>query len=142
MNSLKKLVLIREFYEYADGYKGRTKTAFCTMIRDLLKGYDLAEPRNTVLRWVKACMEELVHEEMGSGTQVDQDDFKAAVELFKNRLEAVDAEIKQSRKSKEARLQSFLRPLGCKKQWYLSLMTRLFQALIQKVQHHEGHRLL
>lgn len=102
----------------------------------------MAEPRNTVLRWVKACMEELVQEEMGSGTQVDQDDFKAAVELFKNRLEAVDAEIKQSRKSKEARLQSFLRPLGCKKQMVFDLMTRLFQALIQKFQHYDGHRLL
>ena len=54
------------------------------------------------LRWVKACIDELVEEEMGSGTQVDQDDFKAAVEIFKNRLEIVEAEIKQSKQSKEA----------------------------------------
>lgn len=39
---------------------------------------------------------------MGSGTQVDQDDSKAAVEIFKNRLEVVEAEIKQSKQRKEA----------------------------------------
>lgn len=33
---------------------------------------------------------------------MDQDDFKATVELFKDRLEAVEAEIKQSKNTKEA----------------------------------------
>lgn len=53
------------------------------MIRDLLKeqtGYDLKEPRNTVLCWVANIENELVSEEMGFGTQVDQNDFKTAVE--------------------------------------------------------------
>lgn len=39
---------------------------------------------------------------MESGIQVDQDNFKAAVELFKNCLKIVEAEIKQSKKTKEA----------------------------------------
>lgn len=105
MNPQKKLVLIRECVKHADDYKPGTKGAFWTTIRDLLKdrtGYDLVEPRNTVLRWVKARIDELVEEEMGSGTQVDQDDFKAAVEVFRNRWEIVENEIKQSKQSNDA----------------------------------------
>lgn len=62
----------------------------------------MVEPRNTVVRWVKARIDELVEEEMGSGIQVDQDDFKAAVEVFRNRWEIVENEIKQSKQSKDA----------------------------------------
>ena len=44
----------------------------------------------------------MVEEEMRSGTHVNQDDFKTAVEIFRNRLEVVEAQIKQSKQSKGA----------------------------------------
>ena len=55
------------------------------MIRKFLKdktGYDLQGPRVTVTRWVKARIDELVEKEIGSKTQLEQDDFKEAVEKF------------------------------------------------------------
>lgn len=45
--------------------------------------------------------DELVQEEMGSGTQVEQDDFKVAVEQFGARLDAVQKELANAIKSKE-----------------------------------------
>lgn len=45
--------------------------------------------------------DELVQEEMGSGTQVEQDDFKVAVEQFGARLDAVQKELANAVKSKE-----------------------------------------
>lgn len=75
------------------------------MICQLLKentGYDLKEPRNTVLRWVAKRVDELVEEEMGSGTQVDQDDFKVAVEQFNDRLKTVKKELDKQVKTKQA----------------------------------------
>ena len=93
MNAQEKLILIREYCEHAAEFKPRNKKQFWAMIRDLLKeqtGYDLKEPRNTMLRWVADIRDELVSEEMGSGTQVDQDDFKIAVEQFAQRIKAVD----------------------------------------------------
>lgn len=83
MTPQEKLYLIRECCEHAEEYKPRNKLAFWEMIRRLLRektGYDFMELRNTVTRWVKARIDELVEEEMGSGTQVEQDDFKVAVE--------------------------------------------------------------
>lgn len=71
MNAQEKLVLIRKCCAHAYDYKPRNKLAFWEMIRKILKdqtGYDLKEPRNTVLRWVSDRGEELVSEEMGSGT--------------------------------------------------------------------------
>lgn len=62
----------------------------------------MKEPRNTVLRWVSDRGEELVSEEMGSGTQVDQDDFKAAVEQLAERIKAVDEELESQVKSIQA----------------------------------------
>ena len=53
MNAQEKLVFIREWYEHAAEYKPRNKLAFWKMIRGIHKeqtGYDLKEPRNTVLR--------------------------------------------------------------------------------------------
>lgn len=85
MNAQEILALIRECCKHALEFRPTNKSAFWFMIRDLLKqytGYLWKEPRNTVLRWVVDCGNELVTEEMGSGTQVDQDDFKAAVEQF------------------------------------------------------------
>ena len=83
MTLQEKLALIRECCEHVGEYKPWNKTVFWEMIQGLLKnrtGYDLLEPRLTVMCWVKTRINELVEEEMGSGTQVEQDDFKAAVE--------------------------------------------------------------
>lgn len=106
MNAEKKLILIRECCEHAAEFKLNNKTAFWIMIRDLLKqrtGYLLKEPRNTVLRWVADRRDELVEEEMGSSTQVDQDDFKAAVEQFADRLKVVDDELANQVKTQKAK---------------------------------------
>ena len=105
MNAQEKLVLIRECCEHSDEYKNGNKTGFWAMISKLLKdrtGYDLLEPRNTVLRWVQQLTDELVSEEMGSGTQVEQDDFKAAVEKFRERIEIVKNELSLAVKDKQA----------------------------------------
>ena len=105
MNAQEKLVLIRECCEHADEYKNGNKTAFWAMINKLLKnrtGYDLLEPRNTVFRWVQQLTDELVSEEMGSVTQVEQDDFKAAVEKFCGRIEIVKNELSTAVKDKQA----------------------------------------
>lgn len=55
------------------------------MISELLKqqtGYELVNPLQTVTRWVKAQINELVEEEMGSGAEVERNDFKTALEQF------------------------------------------------------------
>lgn len=52
MNAQEKLVLLRRCCEPAAEFNPRNKKQFWAMIRDLLKeqtGYDLKEPRNTVL---------------------------------------------------------------------------------------------
>ena len=62
------------------------------MIWDLLKvrtGYLLKDPRNTVLQWVADCGDELIQEEMSFEMQVNQDDFKTAVEQFASQIKAV-----------------------------------------------------
>ncbi len=82
MNAQKKLALIQEYCKHTLEFRPTNKTAFWIIIHDLLKqrtGYLLKEPKNTVLRWVANCDNKLVAEEMGFGTQVNQDDFKAAV---------------------------------------------------------------
>lgn len=76
------------------------------MIRDLLKertGYDLVDPRQTVVKWVGARIEELVEEEMGSGTEVEQNDFKAAVEQFTKRYQEVAAELDNADQTRQER---------------------------------------
>lgn len=104
MTPQEKLVLIRECCEHADKYKPRNKIAFWKMIRVLLKdqtGYDLLEPRVTITRWVKARINELVDKEMGSSTQVEQDDFKTAVEQFAIRMNTVQDELESAVKDKQ-----------------------------------------
>lgn len=106
MNAQEKLVLIRECCEHAAEFKPRNKKQFWATIRDLLKeqtGYDLKEPRNTVLCWVADIGDELVSEKMGSGTQVDQDDFKTAVEQFAQRIKAVGQGLGTQVKSQQAK---------------------------------------
>lgn len=51
-------------------------------------------------RWVKARIDKLVEEEMGSGTQVEQDNFKAAVEQFARRMENVQKDLDEQVKDK------------------------------------------
>lgn len=85
MNAQKKLDLIQKCCKYALEFRSTKKIAFQIMIRDLLKqhtGYLLKNPRNTVMRWIADRGNEFVAEEMGFRTQVDQNDFKAAVEQF------------------------------------------------------------
>ena len=99
----KRPFLIRECCEHAAEFEPYNKTVFWETICDLLKERtdSLKEPRNTVLRWVADRGDDHVQEEMGSGTQVDQDDFKAAVEQFFARLKAVqeklDTQVKPQR---------------------------------------------
>ncbi len=53
MNAQEKLVLICKCCAYAYNYKPWNKLAFWEMIRKILKdqmGYDLKEPKNTILR--------------------------------------------------------------------------------------------
>ena len=59
------------------------------------------EPRNTVLGWVADRGNELVEEEIGSGTRIDQDDFKAAVDQFSKRLKMVEKELDTQVKSQK-----------------------------------------
>lgn len=75
------------------------------MNRDLLKECTdlLKEPRNNVLRWVADRRDDHVKEEMGSGTQVDQDDFKVAVEQFSARLKAVQEKLDTQVKTQRAK---------------------------------------
>lgn len=96
MNPQEKFYLIRECCEHVEEYKPRNKLTFWRMIKRLLwekTGYDLIEPRNTVTRSVKACIDELVEEQIGSGTQVEQDDFKAAVEQFAWQIKTVQKDL-------------------------------------------------
>lgn len=75
------------------------------MNRDLLKECTdlLKEPRNNVLRWVADRGDDYVKEVMGSGTQVDQDDFKVAVEQFSARLKAVQEKLDTQVKTQRAK---------------------------------------
>ena len=80
------------------------------MISKLLKnrtGYDLLEPRNTVLQWLQQLIDELVSEEIGSGTQLEQDDFKAAVKKFCGRIEIVKNKLSTAVKDKQAQAAEF-----------------------------------
>lgn len=92
MTPQEKLVLIRKCCEHADKDRSNNKGKFWIMIRQLLKertGYDLVDPRQTVLKWVDAILDELVEEEMGSGTEIKKSNFKATVEQLAERCQIV-----------------------------------------------------
>lgn len=60
-----------------------TTKKFWSMIRDLLKkytGYNLINSYQIIVKWVKMQIKKLVEEKMGSSIEVEQNDFKAAVE--------------------------------------------------------------
>lgn len=78
MNIKERLVLIRECCEHADEYRPGNKTKFWAIIPEFSRqqaGYELVIPHKKITRWVKARIDELVQEEMGSGTEVERDDF-------------------------------------------------------------------
>lgn len=92
MNKYGKLRLVQECCKHAEEYCPANKTKFWAMISNLLKnhtGYELVNPGQTVARWVKTQINELVEEEMGSGTEVERDDLKTSVEKFAERTEIV-----------------------------------------------------
>ncbi len=62
----------------------------------------MVEPRLAVTRWVKAHINKLVEEEMDLGTQVEQDDFKAAVAQFAIRFNIVQTELDLAIKDKQS----------------------------------------
>lgn len=104
MNKHEKLTLIRECCEHAEEYRALNKTKFWAMISDILKqqtGYHLVNPQQTVTNWVKSQIDELVEEEMGSGTEVERNDFKTAVEQFAERMRTVALEIEVSVRSRK-----------------------------------------
>lgn len=106
INKYEKLFLIRECCEYRNKYRALNKTKFWAMISDILKqqtGYHLINPQQTVSNWVKAQIDELIKEEMGSGTEVERNDFKTAVETFAEQMKNVAQEIKDSVQARKAK---------------------------------------
>lgn len=82
INAQKKLCLICKCCKHSSECKPRNKLAFWEIIRKILRDqtcYDLKKLRNTVFCWVADQRERLVLEKIGSGMQVDQDNFKATV---------------------------------------------------------------
>ncbi|MCJ1470666.1 hypothetical protein MMC07_009312 [Pseudocyphellaria aurata] len=111
MTPREKLILIRECCEHADEYRPGNKSKFWLMIRRLLKertNYDLVDPRQTVTRWVETRIDELVEKEMGSGTEVERNDIKAAVEQFAGRWHTVTDEINDTVKTRQNRAAEIL----------------------------------
>ena len=53
--------------------------------------------------WVADIGDELVSKEMGSDTQVNQDDFKTAMEQFAQRIKAIDQKLETQVKSQQAK---------------------------------------
>lgn len=83
MNKHEKLALNWECCEHVEEYCALNKTKFWAMISDILKqqtGYHLVNSQQTVTNWVKAQIDELVEEKIGSGTKVERNNFKMAVE--------------------------------------------------------------
>lgn len=111
MTPKEKLALIRECCEHADEYRPGNKSKFWIMIRRLLKertNYDLVDPRQTVTRWVETRIDELVEKEMGSGTEMERNDIKAAVEQFAGRWHTVTDEISDTVKTRQTRAAEIL----------------------------------
>lgn len=51
--------------------------------------YDLIKLKNTMIRWVKTCIDNLVKEEMSFGIEVEQDDIQAAVKQFIRQIKTI-----------------------------------------------------
>lgn len=71
MTTQKKLFFTCEYYAHLDKYRPWNKIAFWKTIWKFLKEYieyNLLELKLTVIYWVKAHIDKLVKEEMGSDT--------------------------------------------------------------------------
>lgn len=100
-----KLALVGFCAEYADEYAMSQRQKFWGKIAYLLKektGYTLKSPRLTVERWIKAQMGEHTLDRLGFTTQVQLDEFHAAVEKFGERWQAVAEEKEHLQKSQAA----------------------------------------
>lgn len=51
--------------------------------------YHLVNPQQIVSNWVKAQIDELFEEEMGSDTKLEKNDFKTTVETFAEQMKNV-----------------------------------------------------
>lgn len=51
---------------------------------------------------MKACIDELIEKKLGSGTQVEQDDFKAVVEQFAQQIKTDQKDLNEQVKNKKA----------------------------------------
>ena len=95
------------------------------MISNILKqqiGYHLVNSQKTVTNWVKAQIDELVEEEMGSDTEVERNNFKTVVETFAEQMKNIAQEIEdavQTRKVKAAKSFAFAR---LENSWFFSWM--------------------
>lgn len=56
------------------------------------------------MHWGKACINKLIEEEMCSRTQVEQDNFKVAIEQFAIRFNIVQAELDSAVKNKQSQV--------------------------------------
>lgn len=66
------------------------------MIDELLKQqprYELIYPIPTITWWLKAQIDKLVEEEIGSGIEIEQNNFKIAIEQFTKQIEGIAWEI-------------------------------------------------
>ena len=107
MKAYQKVILARICVEHAAEYGVIKMGDFWDMITKLLweqAGYSLKSPRQTVFKWITLRIDELVEEEMGSGTEVECDDFRAAVEKFAERVEAHKEEVGAKAKTVEEKV--------------------------------------
>ncbi|KAM0805763.1 hypothetical protein BDR22DRAFT_829103 [Usnea florida] len=99
-----KITLARICVDQAAQYGVMKMQDFWDTVKTLLleqADYSLKTPRQTVMKWVTERIEEMVEEEMGSGTEVERDEFKAAVEKFAERVEAYKEEVEAKKKTAE-----------------------------------------
>lgn len=72
-----KLALMRGCCEHAEEYCAGNKTFFWAM----QTGYDPFQAHQTVTRWVRSELDELI-DEVGTALRTEKDAFKTAVEQF------------------------------------------------------------
>lgn len=65
---------------------------------------ELANPCQTVTRWVKAIINELVEEKIRSSTKVEENDFKTAIETFAEQIKIVTSDIDDSVKTRQQKI--------------------------------------
>lgn len=66
-------------------YKSYKKLVFWNIIKKFFKekgGYNFIELKNSVIGQMNICIDKLIEKKIGSGTQIDQNDFKIIVKQF------------------------------------------------------------